>query len=77
MSAQSWLKSIESEHVKVYPYVEFINEQNYGEGRFSKVSCADWTCANRKVPLKKLKNYDAEKLVNYFFSYLYMKHLVQ
>ncbi|GBB95108.1 hypothetical protein RclHR1_02480007 [Rhizophagus clarus] len=61
----SWINSaIANGHFQLYSYNEFHHIRYNGEGRFSRVASADWPLTNRKVALKKLKNFNIEKFVS-------------
>jgi hypothetical protein len=74
-----WINfALENSYILSYPHNEFqnvrYNSDSGGEGRFSRVASADWTCANRKVALKKLKNFNVNKFVsevNYLFLIMF------
>ncbi|GBB95107.1 hypothetical protein RclHR1_02480006 [Rhizophagus clarus] len=60
-----WINSaIVNRHIQLYPYNEFHNIEYNNESSFSRVDSADWPLTNRKVALKKLKNFNVEKFVS-------------
>ncbi|RIA89118.1 kinase-like domain-containing protein [Glomus cerebriforme] len=65
----TWIENgLKNQYIQKYPYDRFqnieYNGQSGGEGRFSLVASAEWSDTNRKVALKKLKNYDVDKFVS-------------
>uniref|UniRef100_A0A1D1XIE2 Serine/threonine-protein kinase HT1 n=1 Tax=Anthurium amnicola TaxID=1678845 RepID=A0A1D1XIE2_9ARAE len=61
----NWINyAIDHKYIQLYPHDDFINIRygdSGGEGRFSRVASAECPRTNRKVALKKLKNFNLEK----------------
>ena len=61
-SSKSWITdAIERGYIQVYPFNEFKNIRSNGEGRFGRVAIGEWSCADRNVALKQLKDYDIQR----------------
>jgi hypothetical protein len=67
--ANNWIDfAIANNYIHEHPHGGFRNIKYNGDtggmGRFSDVASADWPRANRKVALKKLKNFNLDNFVS-------------
>src|SRR5690349_15430738 len=72
--SNNWINNaLENRYIQLYSYSGFYSVNYSEEGTFSLVASGDWPRTGRKVALKKLKNFNANKFVSEVN--MFVKHL--